>query len=319
MIPEDLLKQGVMLAEPSKVIHPEVSKALSTLMLPGTEFYFDVKWDGVRCLAYLDDGKVLLRNRNGVDITSRYPDVASTLLDTYGTENRVFDGEIIARGKDGRPDFNRLARRDRQTSPEGVKKMLASHPVIYVAFDLLWMNGADLRTSGTTGRISVLKEEPTIYEWDPKRLWVSPSSTDGEQMWTIIQQHQLEGLIAKASLKPYRAGRQRDWIKLKVTHTASCVVTGVQEGTGKRKGKIGALLLGVYRDGELIEVGKAGTGFTEAELARLAPLVSNGTPLVVEVEYANLTKDGRLRFPSYKGTRSDVPPTDCTYDQLETA
>lgn len=317
MIDQKLLAQGVMLASPSNTVADTPQAALEELQRKG--WSFDVKWDGVRCLAYVDQGKVMLRNRNGVDITQRYPDVCSVLLETYSDGTRVLDGEIICLGSDGRPDFNRLSKRDRQTTVDGTAKLLASHPVIFVVFDMLWMGEADMRATEYRIRRSLLNEEPAMYAWPATRLWLSPAADDGAAMWGVVQAQELEGLIAKAPLQTYRAGRVKHWVKIKVVHRASVIVTGWEEGTGKRKGKIGALLVSVLEKGQTREVGKLGTGLTDAELAYLHPIVCDPAydgNLIVEAEYANFTQDKRLRFPSYKGVRTDVPREDCTIDQM---
>lgn len=324
MIDQGMLGQSVMLASPSNVKAPTPEATLRQLHARG--WLFDVKWDGVRCMAFVDDGKVRLVNRNGVDITQRYPDVAAYLLQTYPPDpaidgSRVFDGEIICLGPDGKPDFNRLSKRDRQTTVEGTHKLLRSHPAIFAVFDLLWMNGHDLRTTPFGGRRAILEEEPRLYGWDSLRIWLSPCAPDGATMWNVVNGQALEGLIAKDPSSVYRAGRAQTWVKIKVVHRASVIVTGWEEGTGKRKGKIGALLVSVWDNGALREVGKLGTGLTDAELSHLQGIVcdphyAQGERLVVEAEYANFTKDKRLRFPSYKGVRTDVPEQDCTIDQF---
>lgn len=323
MIDTKVLVQNVMLASPSNTVASTPHQALTDLHDQG--WRFDVKWDGVRCMAYVEDDKVKLRNRNNVDITERYPDVAAALLETYRGEERCLDGEIICLGADGKPDFNRLSKRDRQTTVSGTAKLLQSHPAIFVAFDLLWSNGGDLRAAPYEQRRALLDSEPSMYEWDPLRLWLSPASDNGPAMWQIVQDQELEGLIAKAPSSTYRAGRDRAWVKVKVVHRATVIVTGWEEGTGKRKGRIGALLVSVLDASEpsgMREVGKLGTGLTDKELAYLQPIVCDpayGGSLIVEAEYANFTKDKRLRFPSYKGVRTDVPRRDCTIDQFDRA
>lgn len=305
-----------MLAEPSKTVAPTIEEAIKRL---APTHLFDVKWDGVRCIATLTPVGVELRNRNGVNITQRYPDVCQHLVDTFQwtTAPLVLDGEIIVLGDDGRPSFNRLARRDRQTSVQGTAKLLRSTPAIFVAFDMLRCQGAELQKTGFEERRRLLEAWWSAHSPERTKLWLSPCGDDGSAMWETVQAHRLEGLIAKRRNSTYHAGRRPEWVKLKVTHHASCVVTGWEEGKGHRKGRIGALLLSLWDGDHLVEVGKAGTGLTDDVLAHYLPLVRAGEPFVVEVEYANVTDDGRLRFPSHKGLRTDVQPDQCTIDQLK--
>jgi bifunctional non-homologous end joining protein LigD len=276
-------------------------------------------------MAYLSDGHCTLINRNGKDITLRYPDVEAMLLDTFGDRNMVLDGEVIALGDDGKPDFNLVATRDRQTSAQGVSRAMAKTPVVYAIFDVLLIDTDDLMGVGYAARYATLQHEKGAQTW-PTHLWLSPSSTDGTAMWNTIEKQGLEGLIAKAPGSLYTQGRGYAWVKLKVTHTVTCYVDSYEEGKGSRAGKVGALILKLLDDGdgrpdEWVEVGKVGTGFTLVEAACWARDLDKGGHMIVEVEFANLNrhKNGnlRLRFPALKGARFDRNPQDCQITQLD--
>lgn len=306
---------GVMLAEPlPKGTDPK--EKLGQLMESG-EWIADTKWDGVRCLARLDGkGTATLTNRNGVDITYRYPDVAASLLATDMTDVTL-DGEVVAFNPDGVPDFNRVAKRDRQTTVDGAKRAARTIAVAYIVFDLLdW--GGDLRETPLAGRLAMLDHVLVTNRIVNRTI----THTDGHLLWAQVDKFGLEGVIAKQTASVYLAGRQPSWVKIKRQCHISAVVTGWEEGKGHRANRVGALTLGLYDpDGSIVEVGKVGTGFTDDDLEQAATLLEQkvsqfGSELVVDVTYGNLTTDGRLRFPSFRGFRSDVAPADCTTEQL---
>lgn len=306
---------GVMLAEPTRK-GTEPTNQLVRLTEAG-EYLFDLKWDGVRCLARLDnEGTATLTNRNGVDVTYRYPDVVASLLST-GMTDVVLDGEIVAFDADGMPDFNTVAKRDRQTTVDGAKRAARTVPVAYIVFDILeWET--DLRDTPLTGRLAMLDHVLVTNRIVSRTI----THTDGHLLWGQVEKFDLEGLIAKHTASVYRPGRQPSWIKVKRQAHLSAVVTGWEEGKGHRANRVGALTLGLYDpDGSIVEVGKVGTGFTDDDLEHAATLLEQkvsqfGSDLVVDVTYGNLTTDGRLRFPSFRGFRSDINPTDCTTEQL---
>lgn len=305
----------VMLAEPTPK-GTEPTDLLARLTEAG-EWLFDTKWDGVRCLARLG-GKstATLTNRNGVDITYRYPDVVASLLATDMTDVTL-DGEIVAFNPDGVPDFNLVAKRDRQTTVDGAKRAARTVPVAYIVFDLLdW--GGDLRETPLAGRLAMLDHVLVTNRIVSRSI----ISTDALLLWEQVDKFGLEGVIAKQTASVYLPGRQPSWIKIKRQCHISAIVTGWEEGKGHRANRVGALTLGLYDpDGSVVEVGKVGTGFTDDDLEQAATLIEQkvsqfGSDLVVDVTYGNLTTDGRLRFPSFRGFRSDVNPTDCTTEQL---
>lgn len=325
----------IMLAEPHKSVAKRVSDALGQLTEQG--WHFDLKWDGVRCLALVNpprsralgpdvetlDG-VALVNRNGVDITYRYPDVCAALASEFDGQSIVLDGEVVAFDSAGKPDFDMLSRRDRVGSPERALEAAKSVRCTYVAFDLLAWDGVDYIDHAYIARRAML-EVAVERCFD---VVLSPASEDGETMWKFVTDQSLEGLIAKRPTSRYMAGRSSSWVKLKPTSTVSCLVTGWETGTGRIEGKMGALHLGVIAPEGIREIGKVGTGFTDEQRGLWAEALTEDEDMgrvadgyyaryVVEVEYQNLTKDGRLRFPSYKGVRNDLSPAACGLAQVE--
>lgn len=313
MIPETLRGQRPMLASP-------VSDPEQWLEDADDRWLYELKFDGVRVIAYIDEGTVRLVNRNMVDVTYRYPDVAERLGELYPYGTKVFDGEMLVFGTDGRPDFNRIARRDRQTSATGVDKVRAAHPATFVAFDLLCADSHDLRLMPLAARHALLGTEAKHMRrlQDPAdcRVQTSVADTDGQTLWAFALTHRLEGLIAKRKTSRYAGRRSPEWVKLKPVRSLTALVTGYESGQGSRADTIGALHLSLLDDdGELRRIGKVGTGFTAKTLALLDVLVLAPEPIVVEVGYAEVTADGALRFPSFKGF-SDRDPASCTIDQL---
>jgi bifunctional non-homologous end joining protein LigD len=306
-----------MLANQHKTVHPDVNAAVATLVASG-DYIFDIKWDGVRCIAYIEGGKATLINRRKVNITYRYPEVVAALETRYPKHSMVFDGEIIC-FKDGLPDFARIHRRDAQQSERAVEQLVKSSPATFMAFDLLCFRGDDLRLQPYIARRALLRTETTEWtEMQVPELQFSTSEPDGNVMWDFIKQHSMEGLIAKTKSGTYRAGRSPSWIKLKPTSTLSAIVSGVDPGEGARAATFGALHLCLLDEGmSLQSIGKVGSGFKGADLKLvLEKLKTPTTPLVIEVEYQEVSPNGQLRFPVFKGIRSDVNFLDCTTDQL---
>ena len=312
-------KQAVMLASPSKGIASTPREAVSTLMQMG--WLFDLKWDGVRCMAYVKDGDATLINRNGRNITERYPEVWQALRHAYPHGEVVLDGEIVAFGADGKPDFSRLAKRDRATTTEGTLRAIRGGIVVtFIPFDLLWIDGDDMRGVPYTGRLAVLTDQaerwPAI---DGRRVLIhSPATFHGHVMWDFVQAKGVEGLVSKDPAAAYRGGRSPTWVKVKDTKRLTAIVTGYEPGTGRAEGAVGALTLGLLNDrSELIGVGRVGTGFSAEDRAALQQFFDRGGgELLAEVEYQNVTADGVLRFPSFKGIRTDLTRADCTINQM---
>ena len=301
-----------------------------TATLPGDDEHwaFEVKWDGVRAVCHSEPGRLRMHSRNLLDITPRYPEVGR-LNRALSHHRAVLDGEIVALGADGKPSFGALQRRMHVGSESAVRRLAKETPVTYVIFDLLWLDGHSLMELPYTERRARLAE----LELGDDGRWRVPDYVvgHGEQMLAATEQQGLEGVIAKRLDSRYEPGRRTaNWLKIKNTSRQEVVVGGWVPGDGKRRDRIGALLVGVRDDdGSLRHVGRVGTGFTETELDRLAeklrPLEREDSPfapggpkiprgavfadpeLVAEVEFREWTDGGQLRAPSYKGLRDDKP------------
>ncbi|HWX52026.1 MAG TPA: DNA ligase D [Solirubrobacteraceae bacterium] len=291
------------------------------------EWAFEIKWDGVRAIGYSQPGELRLESRNLNEITRSYPELAR-LNRALSSHSAVLDGEIVAFDKEGRPSFSALQRRMHVGSSSHAKRLAAATPVTYMIFDLLWLDGHSLMALPYLER----RERLAQLQLNGER-WQTPEHVvgQGSALLEASRAQGLEGIVAKRVGSTYQpGGRPRDWFKIKTVGRQELVIGGWMPGKGRRQESIGALLVGVYeKDGRLHYAGRVGTGFTERELERLskllAPLRRDTSPftagekpargavfveprLVAEVEFAEWTRTGSLRAPSYKGLREDKPP-----------
>ncbi len=314
-MPESLVP---MLARPGEVPRDE------------RNWSFEVKWDGVRAVAYVKPGRLRLESRNLREITDSYPEVRGILLE-LGMREVVLDGEIVAFDDDGRPSFGRLQRRMHVTSQPAVRRLQKSTPVVYAIFDLLFLDGhslLELPYEQRRERLEALELNGPAWRVPPAQ----PSAGTKLLQWT--REQGLEGVVAKRLGSRYEPGRRSGtWIKVKNTRRQELVIGGWLPGEGRRAERIGALLMGVHENGGgLRYAGRVGTGFTERTLdelaARMKPLRRTTSPfepggpklprntefvepqLVAEVEFTEWTEDGVMRAPSYKGLRDDKAAAD---------
>jgi bifunctional non-homologous end joining protein LigD len=294
----------------------------------GDGWAWELKWEGIRALGYVDGGRLRLVSRNGNDVTRRYPELRA-LGGELGARDAVLDGEIVTFDEHGRPDFQLLQRRMHVESESAIRRLANELPVVYVLFDLLWLDGHSLMEQPYEARRAALLDLGLTGA-----SWQTPPHEVGDGTATIdvSRQFGLEGVVAKRVESPYRPGkRTREWLKYKNELRQEFVVGGYTRGEGRREGGIGALLIGYYNDdGVLQYAGKVGTGFTDAELERLEGLLEPhrrdtspfgaGRPprdavwvdpvLVVEVRFSEWTGGGAARHPAYLGVRDDKAPAD---------
>jgi bifunctional non-homologous end joining protein LigD len=312
----------------------ELKPMMATLSeLPADEsgWSFEIKWDGVRAIAYCQASHLRLESRTLREITAHYPEVRE-LAKALGAHEAVLDGEIVAFDAEGRPDFQRLQSRMHLASESAIRRRMADTPVTYVLFDLLYVDGESLCELPYTERRRRLEE---LVPEGP--TWQVPSAHagDGAKLLGLTRERSLEGIVAKRSDSRYLPGkRTRAWLKIKNTYEQELVIGGWLPGEGRREGMIGALLVGYYEEeGDSLRLryaGRVGTGFTEGTLRdlarRLEPLARSTSPfegrqppkhsnfaepeLVAEVEFREWTHARTLRAPSYKGMRDDKAPED---------
>jgi bifunctional non-homologous end joining protein LigD len=260
----------------------------------GDSWAFEVKWDGVRVIAAVGGGRVRARGRSGKDVTRTYPELAS-LADALGSTTAVLDGEVVAFGPDGRPDFALLAHRMHVTDPAVARLLARATPVRYLAFDLLHLDGRPTLEATYDDRRDLLEALPGLTVPESFR----GAGVEGAAVFTAATAAGLEGVVAKRRSSPYQPGRRSpDWVKVKNTRRQSVVVGGWEPGLGKRADRIGALLVGVALpaaaaglsgggdagppggdSGDAATVrfryaGQVGTGFSDATLDLLAELLA---------------------------------------------
>ncbi len=300
--------------------------ATAVTSLPsGPEWVFEPKWDGFRAVATLVSGNVSLTSRNGNDLTGRFAGIAATLEPVARRSDAVLDGEICALDAGGRARFELL--------------QAGSGTLVYVAFDLVAVGNRSLHGEPLSAR----RDELVALLTPPvSRVIVSPTFDDGEALLEAAGEQGLEGVVAKRVTSTYQAGRRSpDWRKLKLKVRQELVIAGFTRGEGRRRGGIGSLVLGVNGADGLRYAGNVGTGLSDAELdlleRLLAPLRRDDAPfaevpklprvrrddvtwvepsLVAEIEFAEWTREGRLRAPVYLGLRDDKSPTEVVVEPV---
>jgi bifunctional non-homologous end joining protein LigD len=294
----------------------------------GDDWLLERKFDGERCVAHKDGGEVRLESRTAKDLTDTYPEVRGAVADQRDLE-LVLDGEVVA--FDGeQTSFSRLQRRLGVTHP--ARALVAAYPVVFCVFDVLEVDGDDLRGRPLLERRARLTDAVRLSA----ALQLSEAwRDDSQRRFALACRSGWEGLIAKRAQAPYVAGRSRDWLKLKCVWEQELVIGGYTDPAGSRT-DFGALLVGYYESGRLRYAGKVGTGYTAATLrdlgARLRELetpestfvdarpIPRGThwvrpELVAQIGFAEWTTEGRLRQPRFLGLRDDKRPAEVVREQ----
>lgn len=318
----------------SGTVHPMLATAAEPAELrERTGWRYEMKWDGFRAIARKTGDEVTFTSRNGLDLTVTYPEL-SVLADAVRGD-AVLDGEIVALDDAGVPRFSRMQQRAGLTAPRDVERARRAVPVKLFLFDLLEVDGRSLTSLPYAERRAQLEKlvKPNPF------VQVPPDAGDDlDAALATSLELGLEGVMAKRADSPYRTGRRsRDWLKLKHTLTQEVVVGGWRPGNGLRTDTVGSLLLGVPDDGVLRYAGRVGSGFTDRDLEKLRARMDSiatdetalvGVPavdaraahwvtptLVGEVEYSEVTPDGRLRHPVWRGWRPDKSPADVRWER----
>lgn len=308
---------------------PMLATAGTPADLHGSDWLFELKWDGIRALVVADSAKIRLLSRNGIDMSASYPEL--TDRSCWPPQDFIADGEIIAVGPAGRPDFGVLQGRMKLTKPGDVRRARAAIPVRLMLFDLLADDGRDLR------RLPLEERRKRLAEFHrPSDCPVELSETLDERVDHILDSARelgLEGVMAKRTDSRYVSGqRSRSWIKLKIEQTQEVVVGGWRPGKGERADTVGSLLLGIPDGKTLRYVGRVGSGFSMRELKELRQTVDGlarktspfddvpaadaadarwvSPALVGEVTFGEWTGGGKLRHPVWRGWRLDKQPED---------
>ncbi len=293
--------------EPMPEHLPPMLAGADKLPADDAKWSFEVKWDGVRAIAYARPGRLRLESRNLNEITQAYPEVRG-LVEDLGMREAVLDGEIVAFGEDGAPSFERLQRRMHVSAPSAIARLQKSTPVVFAIFDLLYLDGRNLMALPYQERRARLEElELGGPAWRVPAAFPG-SVRPGAELLKATAAQGLEGVVAKRLDSRYEPGRRTGaWIKVKNMHRQELVIGGWLPGEGRRERRIGALLMGVHepratpeRPGPLRYAGRVGTGFTERTLdelaARLQPLVTDAGAVRAQAEAP--AQRGLRRAPS---------------------
>ena len=314
---------GKAASDMPKIITPMLAELGKGEPPEGGDWVYEIKWDGVRAICFIEGGKLRTISRNGNVIDKQYPEL-SILPHHLRARSAIVDGEIAALDAQGRPSFELLQSRMHVADASAIARLARSHPVVFYAFDLLYLDGRDLRAVPLIERKKLLKD---ILQADETIRYSEHFATSGVDLLAAAKEQGLEGIVGKRAQSRYESRRSSDWTKWKVVDSSDFVICGYTEG--ERHG-LGALVLGTRgAGGKLTWAGNVGTGFdakmVKTLFVKLAPLVVKESPLeparglprkvvwtkpelVCEVRFANWTEEGRLRAPVFFGLREDLDP-----------
>ena len=315
----------------SAASQPLMLATLEAQPFSGSEWLFEIKYDGVRVLAERKGDTVELYGRNQTVISSRYPELRDALKH-LPCDRFIIDGEIVALDESGKPSFQKLQARMHLTRAHDIERAVGAVPVEGVFFDCLALEGHDLRSVPLAQRKEFLKN---LLPPLGLARYGDHVIHAGDDLFHAASEMGLEGIVAKRTNSRYLGARSRDWIKIKCHRRQEFVVGGYTNPQGGRTG-FGALHLGLYQAGKLIYVSKVGTGFDGKTLKliweKMQPLKCGRSPfdvrspsgrghtwiepkLVCEVRFSDWTHDGGIRHPTFLGLRADKQPGDCRKDE----
>jgi bifunctional non-homologous end joining protein LigD len=294
------------------------------------DWVYEIKWDGVRAICYIEDGRIRMVSRNGNSFDRQYPEL-SVIPHHLSATTAILDAEIAALDEQGRSRFGLLQPRIHQTNANEVAHLSRKSPVKLFVFDLLYCDGYDLRGVPLLERKRVLNEIVTPGD----RIQVSEHfAVDGHEILEAARQMGLEGVIAKDPKSTYEPKRSRSWLKLKVTGRQEFLICGYTHG---ERATFSSLVLGVNDEDTLRYVGCVGTGFDDKMLQalykKLKPLETKTNPfgkridvlrkvtwveprLLCEVKFGEWTQDGRLRAPVFVGLREDKAASEVVQESV---
>lgn len=298
---------------------------LSPEVPTGSDWLYEIKWDGIRAMTFVKDGRTRIAGRKGNDITVSYPELAS-LHDSIAARSAIIDGEVTVLDEKGKPSFNRIQPRIMAVDAGAIAKHLVSRPAVFFAFDLLYLDGRDLRGVPLQLRKDRLR---SILRPGPAMRLSEHFEGNGEGLLEAARQQGLEGIVAKRADSFYDSKRSRDWIKVKAVSEQDFLICGFT--TEGKRDYFSSLLLCVWDKGRLRYCGNVGTGFDNTMMKQLFDLLSarivKSPPaedtiklaqpikwvrpdLVANIKFLEWTGDGRLRAPVFVGLRNDVDPSE---------
>jgi DNA ligase D-like protein (predicted ligase) len=298
---------------------------------------FGPKYDGLRVLACFDGRELTLLSRNHALQNFEFPDVVAALRDSL-IRPSIVDGEVVCLDEHGRSSFRALQQRFHLTNAREIAIRMQQHPASLYLFDLLYVDGYDMRSLPLKDRKVLLRE---AVHWSHQVRWTRYQAEHGTALWRQACREESEGIIGKHLDRPYAGKRSSWWVKIKCVGRQEFVGGGFTDPQRLRVG-LGALLIGYYSDDgqRLIYAGKVGTGYTRQGLldlrARLDALEQRVSPfdagdpphgsqvhwvtpqLVVEITFHEWTQNGMLRQPPFEGLRPDKSPRECRRERPRT-
>lgn len=283
------------------------------------DYLYELKFDGIRCVAYIEEGRVQLRNKRALDVTQTYPELASIVQQAKSP--CILDGELVI-FRDGRPAFADIQRRALMTDPFRISLAAQKVPAYFVAFDILFAQGMDTMHRPLHERKAMLFE--TVKEGNLLIL-SRVIEGKGKALYALAEQQQLEGIVAKRKASLYYPGkRTKEWIKSKILADEDFVIVGYIT----KAGGMNSLILGQYQDGSLIYQGHVTLGVSGESFRRIRQSPKTQAPpfpvpagnehavwlspqMVCSVQYMERTASGAMRQPTFKGLRDDKAPEDC--------
>ncbi len=332
-----LVSSGPVKRPMPTAIHPMLATTIDEAF-DAPDWLFEIKWDGYRAVAFIENGKLRLVSRNQNELTPRYPELKD-LPKFVHAKTAILDGEVVALDEQGRASFSLMQQRT-GFRPGGRRGAVnADVPVLYYAFDLLYLDGYDWRKVPLEERKKKLKSSLIIGD---SVRYSDHYEKQGKALFEMARSKGLEGILAKKRDSIYQERRSGEWLKIKIRHSLEAVIGGYTEPEGSRA-HFGSIVLGLYdKQGRLIHVGQAGSGFDQKTLDEVWKLLKKRETkknpfygevealrkvywvkpeLVAEIEYAEWT-DGtsagsgpKLRAPVFLGLRDDKNPQDCALEQ----
>jgi bifunctional non-homologous end joining protein LigD len=287
-----------------------------TLPANADDYFYEVKWDGIRAIIAIEEGVIKIRSRNQNDLTERFPELTNA-AESFRIANGIFDGEIVCLDSKGRPDFKKVIARMHSSNKVKIEKAMKSNPAYCYLFDCLYLDGRSLVNEPVERRRIWCQD--SIKKGTNYRM--SEAFDDGEALWEAAGKHQLEGIIAKKRGSKYQMGkRSSDWIKIKYRHSEEVAIIGYTEGAGDRVHTFGALHIAEKIDEKLIYRGKVGTGFDGQKMKEIMEILQKvdktdkpitektlddkittwlKPEVTCEVKFASITDNGTYREPIF--------------------
>jgi bifunctional non-homologous end joining protein LigD len=317
-----------------KAAMPELIKPmLATLVddpFSDPAWLFETKWDGVRAVCFIRNGKAWFISRNQIQMTAQYPELADIAQSIRGS-SVILDGEIVALDEKGVSRFQLLQPRLGRKNPGDIQRLAATTRIAFYVFDLIYLDGFDLMGCKLIDRKTTLEG---ILKSSKNIRYSDHIIGEGKKLFEEIAKVPLEGMIAKRLESTYVQRRSSEWLKVKTIQQSEVVIGGYTEPRNSRE-YFGALVVGLYRDGKLHYVAHTGGGFNHQTLAQtyklMQPLKTRDWPfvdkpktnepvqwvkpkLVAQVKFSEWTADGRMRHPVFLGLRQDKKPEECVFE-----